>query len=155
MRVASVAMAVLATLCAVMAISCDIGGGGGVQTPAQGEPLVINGELWFEPLDTTFSGGLGDPCEVDGQSYDLRAGTPVVVKDVAGSSIATGALEPGVIVDLSFAGRHGCRFDFTIEDVPTSAYYQFEIGDPVQTSASFSYDELESMNWTVRWGVGE
>jgi hypothetical protein len=154
MKMAGVVVALVATLCAVMTTSCDIGGGG-VQTPAQGEPLVISGELWFEPLDTTFSGGLGEPCEVDSESYDLRAGTPVAVKDVAGSTVATGKLEAGVIVDLSFAAENGCRFDFTIDDVPTSAYYQIEVGDPVSTSASFSYDELESMDWTVRWGVGE
>jgi hypothetical protein len=150
-KIGSVTATVLFAICCLASVSCDLGGGE-VATPAQGEPIVINGELWFEPLTTPFTGGLGDPCEVDEESTELHAGTPVVVKDVAGSTVATGELEPGVIVDLSFAEHNGCRFDFTIEDVPVSAYYQIEVGD---TGASFSYDELESMNWTVRWGVGE
>jgi hypothetical protein len=154
MKLGSVTATVLVAIYCLMATSCDIGGGG-VQTPAQGEPSVIKGELWFEPLGKAVYHVLGDPCEVRRDSYDLRAGTPVVVKDVAGSTVATGELEPGVIVDLSFAVENGCRFDFTVEDVPVSAYYQIEIGDPAHTTASFSYDELESMNWTVRWGVGE
>jgi hypothetical protein len=142
----------LLAVCLLIFASCDTGGGG-VRTPAQGEPIAINGELWFEPLTKPFSGGLGDPCEVDSEYTELRAGMPVVVKDVAGSTVATGELEAGVIVDLTFAEHNGCRFDFRVEDVPVSAYYQIEVADT--GAATFSYDELEAMNWTVRWGVGE
>lgn len=155
MKVASVAMALVGAFCAVMSVSCDAGVEE-VPTPPQGEPSVIRGRLWFEPSERMFYGGLGDSCEVDGQSYDLRAGKPVVVKDVAGSIIASGVLEPGVIVEPALGTPHGCRFSFTIEDVPVSAYYQIEVGSVLaSTSLSLSYDELESMNWTVEWGVGE
>jgi hypothetical protein len=155
MKMAGVAVALLATFCAVMATSCDIGGGG-VSTPERGEPIVIKGRLWFEPLGGGLSGELGDPCEAPDASPSLRAGAPVVVKDVAGSTIASGELEEGEIVDLTFAEHNGCRFPFTIEDVPVSAYYQIDISDDsARTGASFSYDELEAMDWFVEWGVGQ
>ena len=154
MKMGSVAAAILFTVCCVVSISCDLDGVAEVQTPPQGEPSVIRGRLWFEPSERMFYGGLGDSCEVDGQSYDLRAGTPVVVKDVAGSTIATGELEPGVIVEPSLGVPHGCRFAFEIRDVPTSAYYMIEVGDPVGPGIGLSYDELEAAHWTVEW-VGQ
>jgi hypothetical protein len=144
----------LLAVCAVASVSCDLGGGE-VPTPERGEPITIKGRLWFEPLDGGFSGELGDPCEVKDGSPPLRAGTPVVVKDVAGTTIATGELEAGEIVDLSFAEHNGCRFPFTVEDVPVSAYYEIEISDDsARIGTSISYDELEAGDWTVEWGVG-
>ena len=121
MKIGGVTATVLFTIYCLMSASCGLDGGGGVQTPPQGEPSVIRGQLWFEPSERMFYGGLGDSCEVDGRFYDLRAGTPVIVNDVAGSTIATGKLEPGVIVEPNLGVPHGCRFAFTIEDVPVSA----------------------------------
>jgi hypothetical protein len=149
------AMAVVLAICCLTFVSCDIGGGG-VPTPAQGEPSVIRGQVWFQPSERMFTGALGDSCEVDGQSYDLHAGAPVVVNDVAGSIIASGVLEAGVIVERSLGVPHGCRFAFTIEDVPVSAYYQIEVGSVLASSSlTLSYDELEAENWTVEWEVSE
>jgi len=154
MKIGSVTATALFTICCLMSVSCDIGGGGEVQTPAQGEPSLIRGQVWFQPHERMFFGALGDSCEVDRQSYVLRGGTPVVVRDVAGSTVATGQLGPGVTVERNLGEPHGCRFDFTVEDVPTSAYYRIEVGDPVGPSLSLSYDELELMNWTVEFSVG-
>ena len=155
MKIGSVLTALLVATFLMVSVSCDLGESR-VPTPERGEPIVIKGRLWFEPLDGAFSGELGDPCEVADGSPDLRAGTPVVVKDVAGSTIATGELEAGEIVDLTFAEQNGCRFAFTIEDVPDSAYFEIEVSDDsAHTAASFSYDELEAMDWFVEWGVGE
>jgi hypothetical protein len=147
-------IAPLAALLFIFA-SCDLGESG-VPTPDRGEPSVIKGALRFEPSETMFTGALGDPCEVDGQSYDLRAGAPVVVTDVAGSTIAMGELEAGVIVEPNLGVPHGCRFAFTIEDVPISAYYEIKVGSVLaSTSLSLSHDELEADGWFVEWSVGE
>jgi hypothetical protein len=154
MKTGSVTIALLLTICFVASTSCGLEGGREVQTPIQGEPSVIVGRLWFYPSKTLFYGALGDSCEVDSQWYDLRAGTPVVVKDAAGSTIATGELQPGVIVELSLGVPHGCRFDFTVRDVPVSAYYEIKVSPPDGTSLSLSYDELEAAGWAVEWGIG-
>jgi len=155
-KIDNVLTAFFLAACLMSFASCGIGGGGGISTPERGEPITIHGRIWFEPLDGAFSGELGDPCEVKDGSPPLRAGTPVVVKDVAGSTIATGKLEAGEIVDLTFAEQNGCRFAFTIEDVPVSAYYEIEVSDDsARTAATFSYDELEALNWFVEWGVGQ
>jgi hypothetical protein len=154
MRIGSVTATAFLAICCLVSVSCDIGGAGEVEIPPQGEPSLIRGRLWFHPSKTMFYRALGDPCEVDGQSYDLRAGTPVVVKDVAGSTIATGELEPGVIVELSLGVPHGCRFDFTVRDVPVSAYYTIQVSPPDGTSLSLSYDELEAAGWAAEWGIG-
>jgi len=150
------AVAFLVAACLATFASCGLGGGSGVPAPERGEPITIKGAVWFEPLGGAFSGELGDSCEAADASPPLRAGTPVVVKDVAGSTIATGELEAGEIVDLTFAEQNGCRFAFTIEDVPVSAYYEIEVSDDsARTAATFSYDELEALNWFVEWGVGQ
>ena len=154
MKIGSVTVALLLTICSVASTSCDLEGGGEVETPIRGEPSLIRGRLWFYPSKTMFYGALGDSCEVDGQSYDLRAGTPVIVDDVAGSTIATSELERGVIVLLSLGVPYGCRFDFTVRDVPVSAYYEVKVGGPDGTSLSLSYDELEAAGWAVEWGIG-
>jgi hypothetical protein len=154
MKTGSLTIALVLTICFVASTSCGLEGGREVQTPIQGEPSVIVGRLWFHPSKTMFYGALGDSCEVVGQWYDLRAGTPVVVKDVAGSTIATGELQPGVIVEFTLGVPHGCRFDFTVRDVPVSAHYEIQVSPPDGTSLSLSYDELEAAGWAAELGIG-
>ena len=152
MRVASVTTTVLLTICLMMSNACGADGEGGAQTPAQGEQIVIRGQATFQPEERMFYGGLGDTCEVTGQVFP-RAGAQVVVKDATGTTIATGALEPGIIVEGVLGLPRPCRFAFAIEGVPRSDFYTIEVSDSGGAVKSLSYDELESHNWTVEFGV--
>ena len=158
MRIASVATAVLFTICLMMSNACGADGEGEAQTPAQGEQPVLRGQITFQPEERMFYGGLGDTCELTGQFYYLHGGAQVVVKDAAGTIMASGALEPGIIVEGGLGLPRPCRFVFAVEGVPTSDFYTIEVSDSGSHALSLSYDELESLNWTVDlgvWGVWE
>jgi len=152
-KIGSIAIGVLLAACLAIFASCDLGESG-VPTPEQGKPSVIKGQVLFMPHDRVFFGALGDSCEADGVSYDLRGGTPVVVKDVAGTAVARSELEAGVIVETNLSEPQGCRFAFTVEHVPVSSYYKVEFVDPDGPSVSLSYDELEAAGWFVELDIG-
>jgi len=155
MKIASVPIAVLFTICLMMSNACGADGEGGVQTPAQGEQPVLRGQVTFYPSERMFYRGLGHSCEVTGQYDYIRAGAQVVVKDAAGTIIASGALEPGIIVEGGLGSPRPCRFVFAVEGVPTSDFYWIEVGDSGSTALGLSYDDLESLNWTVDLRPGE
>jgi hypothetical protein len=152
MKIASVTTAVLFTICLMVSTACGADGEGGVQTPAQGEQPVLRGQATFQPTERMFYGGLGDTCEVTGQVFP-RAGAQVVVKDATGTTIASGALGPGVTVEADLGLPRACRFAFAIEGIPRSDLYTIEVSDSGGAVQSLSYDELESRNWTVDFGV--
>jgi hypothetical protein len=154
MKIASVTTAVLFTICLMISNACGADGKGEAQTPAQEEPPVIRGQITFQPKERMFYGGLGDSCEVTGQYDYIRAGAQVVVKVAAGSTIATGALEPGIIVEGNLGSPHACRFAFAVQ-VPTGTFYTIEVADSGRNTLGLSYDELELQNWTVGLDVVE
>src|SRR4051812_11513044 len=85
---------------------------------------------------------VGGPCKGLGQHDGVLGGTPVVVKDLGGTDLATGALDVGKVVDATT-----CEFALLVQDVPKADGYQFEIvGRPVGTS---TYDKLTADGWQV------
>jgi hypothetical protein len=155
MKIASVSTALLFTICLMMSTACRADGEGGAQTPVQGEERVIRGQVTFHPGETMFYGGLGDGCEVTGRYDYIRAGAQVVVKDAADTTIASGALEPGIIIEGDVGLPRACRFAFAVE-VPTSDLYTIEVpADSGYVGLGVSYGELESQNWTFDLDVQE
>ncbi len=126
-----------------------------VQEYLRGEQPVLRGQVTFHPRERMFYGGLGDACEVTGQYDYIRAGAQVVVKDAAGTIIASDALEPGITVEGGLGLPRPCRFVFAVEGVPTSDFYTIEVGDGSTHALGLSYDEIESQNWTVDLSVWE
>ena len=67
-------------------------------------------------------------CAGDGAYSDIAEGTSVVVKDVEGTTLSTGALSAGV-EDVEDAYVGTCTFFFTLKDVPTDhMLYEIEVG---------------------------
>jgi len=156
MKIASVTTAVLFTICLMMSNACGADGEGGAQTPAQGEQPVLRGQVTFHPGERMFYGGLGDACEVTGRYSYIRAGAQVVVKDAADTTIGSGALEPGIIIEGDVGSPRACRFAFAVQGVPTSDLYTIEVpADSGYVALGVSYGELESQNWTFELGVWE
>lgn len=155
MKIASVTTAVLFTICLMVSTACGADGEGGPQTPVQGEQRVIRGQVTFHPGETMFYGGLGESCEVTGRYSFIRAGAQVVVKDAADTTVGSGALEPGIIVEGGVGLPRPCGFAFTVEGVPTSDVYTIGLSDGGWHALGISYHELESQNWTFELGVWE
>lgn len=80
--------------------------------------------------DRGLEGGTGQTCTMDGGYSDIRTGAQVVVSEARGSTIALGALGPGVLdlPDSAFWGTRSCVFPFTVSDVPAGhAFYGVEV----------------------------
>ncbi|MBV9041692.1 MAG: hypothetical protein JOZ68_11850, partial [Acidimicrobiia bacterium] len=90
---------------------------------------------------------VGGPCKgLDGFS-EFYGGTPVVVTDQSGTTLATGALDVGKVVDGST-----CEFAFIVPDVPKAARYRFAVGG--RTALDVSYDELAAGGWQATLALG-
>lgn len=82
----------------------------------------------------------------------LVVGARVTVRDENGEVIAIGeilASEATIDVDLGSEGLYQgtCSLAFTVENVPTAAFYEIEAaGHVIQL---ISYEELEAQDWTV------
>ena len=85
---------------------------------------------------------VGGPCKGLGAYHDFIGGTPVSVKDRSGTVIATGALNPGKVVDGA-----ACEFAFVVQTVPNADLYQFDVGG--RAAGAFPYDDLAAQGWQV------
>ncbi len=122
-------------------------GGGSAATPSPSpQTLTVNGDITLHDVGTDLAlacrtqdcpPGFG-LClnESDGYS-DISAGGSVVVKDSAGTTIATGELGKGTDIDTSY-----CRYSFTVPNVPISNFYSIAIGH--RNGITFSQADVES-----------
>lgn len=98
----------------------------------------------FTLLD--FDGWSGDPCSGDGGYDDIRAGLHVTVRDQTGTVLGTGALEGGTPLTA------WCTFTFTVDALPKADFYSVEVGR--RGELTYSFEELESSEWTVYLSLG-
>jgi hypothetical protein len=89
-----------------------------------------------------------DNCFGQNGFEDLQGEMSVVVMDGAGTVIATGRTEEG----LHDQFENVCEFAFTVEDVPTSAFYSIRIGR--RDGPTYSIEELEAMGWNIELSIG-
>ncbi|MGQ0832265.1 MAG: hypothetical protein ACT4OV_11355 [Microthrixaceae bacterium] len=75
-----------------------------------------------------------------------HVGEQVVVRDADGSTVATATLEPSTIV-AKRGSFPRCELSFQL-DVPSSEFYEFEVGDAGATE-TIQRDELEANDWRV------
>ena len=90
---------------------------------------------------------VGGPCKGLGAFGDLLGGTAVVVKDQAGTVIATGSLDIGKVA----AGRT-CEFGVRVPAVPRADVYQFEVGQ--RLISAYRYADLANSGWQVELSLG-
>jgi hypothetical protein len=116
---------------------------------------TIRGEMVLE------SGWVGEePCTGGGGFSDISSGASIVVKDGADVTIATGWLEPGIRPKVTAAERRAgadiptiCSFAFVVDGVPTVDFYSIEVSH--RGALTFTYDELEALDWTVAFKLGD
>jgi hypothetical protein len=86
-------------------------------------PFDLVGGLRLADPDgfTTGPGGIG--CQGSGGYSDLRPGSGVTVQDASGTIVAVGSLTIGV------PSGGGCDLYFEVPDLPTSDFYQIEVGN--------------------------
>ena len=87
-------------------------------------------------------------CVGVGAFSDLAQGRKVRILNEQGDVIASGALEEGS--STGHGSTAGCRFPFTIEEVPPAARYTVDVG---RVSLGYSLEQLESRGWTVELEV--
>ena len=98
----------------------------------------------------TDSGGFttdhnGD-CAGEGGYDDIEAGLQVLVKDRQGTTLAKGELGPGE------KNRITCSFEFVVDDVPRSDFYEVSVGR--RGSVTYKRAELEKNGWLVTFSLG-
>jgi hypothetical protein len=86
-------------------------------------------------------------CEGDGGYNDIHSRTQVVVRDEAGTLLATSTLGNGELV------RSGqCEFEFELPSLPRANFYVFEVGR--RGELAYSLQEMENLNWTFGGTLG-
>ncbi len=101
---------------------------------------------YFNELNPYTGGGCTLAKEGPGEFADLKRDTPVVVRDEAGSVLASGGLSRGSDT-LST-----CTFAFAVGPVPVAASYTVQVGE--RPPATFTRDELAARRWTVSFDFG-
>lgn len=108
----------------------------------------------------------GEPCTGSGGYSDVAPGAPVIVRNGAGDTIATSELElgrsigedgkierDGQNVTQTFGAVEGCRFTFTIDDVPNSKFYAVEVSH--RGALTYSKKQMEERAWKVSLTLGD
>ena len=104
-------------------------------------------------IHLTTSGGLtrsGASCAGTGGYEDFQAGTPVTVKNEAGTIIASGALGSGVSDPVY--PTVACNFAFTVKGVPQAKFYSVEVSH--RGAITYSAADLAAKNWKVTLSIG-
>jgi hypothetical protein len=80
---------------------------------------------------------------------DIQIGAQVVIRDSAGTIVATGSLLPGTATE----DNRRCDYPFVVEDVPTSDFYSIEVSH--RGELTYSHEELEDRDWEVMLSLGD
>jgi|GEM_PF-6544862 len=147
----------LVGLCILAAVAVDVlcfgGGDRGAQAAATTRfpQTGVSGALELHGHGTESLGraaaAAGGPCKGLDAYSDLLGGTPVVVTDQNGTTIATGSLDVGKVTDAST-----CDFAFFVPDVPNAKSYRFEVGG--RRALDVGYADLAAQGWQVTLNLG-
>jgi hypothetical protein len=125
-----------------------IGACQGGPTPSP-TPLLHTVTGTFTLVDADPSRPLTGPCGGTGGYADIQAGLGVVLKDQAGTILATGSLVPVARTAVS----RECPFSFTLNAVPdTATFYAIEVGH--RGSVTKSHAEMDAAGWTFALTLG-
>jgi len=141
----------------LIAVALDLAFFGGTQRGAHG-PQAVNAHYPLPQVtgvlrlhDPIYGmravAQVGGPCKGLGRYGDLLGGTPVVVKDQAGTVVATGALDIGRV-----AAGSACEFNLVVGEIPKADAYEFDIGG--RTAGRYRYDDLVARGWQVELTLG-
>lgn len=140
----------IALACCLLLGACggtDDDAGGNTAPEEAEESVSVTGSLTSSDMTEEIVELRGGGCEGRFGNYEgMSAGADVLVEDGDGSLIGKGELEDGIVTD-SFADFVGCRWQFTVDDLPQSDFYTFKIG---QAEASFSLQELEDDDFEIQ-----
>ena len=95
----------------------------------------------------------GDPCLGLGGYDDMQEGAEVTVRDEDGTILAKSQLQEGKLTYPVGGPTLSCEFPFTVEGVPDAKFYAIETAD--RGDLNYSKAEMEEMNWTVHFTLGE
>jgi hypothetical protein len=85
-------------------------------------------------------------CTGEGVLADIHEGTPIVVRDGAGSTLQTGSLGPGELTPRS--DGPSCQFPFQVHDIPLGEnFYTVQVAD--RAVRIYSGDQLEADGWII------
>lgn len=94
---------------------------------------------------SAYSVGSDGTCFGDGGYSDIGAATTVSVYDASGAMVAVGELGPG-----SGTYSSGCRFSFSVPDVPTGErFYQVEISHRGKMNLTAAEAEAGAAAWSL------
>ena len=113
-------------------------------TPKQG---TITGNMTLIDSGNDRSGTI---CSGTGGYSDFGPGMNVVVKNEKGEIIGTSVTEPGP-VPSEFAVVT-CTVSFSVEELPRAKFYEIEVGR--RGALTYSYEELEGMDWHLELSLG-
>ena len=93
----------------------------------------------------------GRPCRAADVGYrDIRAGTPVTVKDGSGAVVARATLGEGTL-RVTVLSRQDCVYSFSLA-LPDRGAYLVEVGR--RGAVTFSRQDLQRAGWTVALAIG-
>jgi hypothetical protein len=98
--------------------------------------LVGNFTLW-RPTPAA------DPCQTPSVAPDIHAGAPVEVHNETGVTVGTATLSTGEPDPT----RRGCVYHFTVERLPASDSYTFQIG--ARLGLTYPRNEVAQAGWQV------
>lgn len=91
-------------------------------------------------------GGNGSSCHGTGGYSDFQDGMTVVVKDQAGTIVATGA------TDTAAVSAGNCVMRFSIPSIPDATFYSVEIGH--RGAVTYSRADMETRGWKLDLTLG-
>jgi hypothetical protein len=95
----------------------------------------------FGDVDGEFDALPDGSCYGIGGYDDISSGLQVKVSNESGTVIATGALGQGEVIE------GGCRFYFSVSDVPVAKFYRVEVGS--RGELGYSYEQMKTAVWNV------
>jgi hypothetical protein len=84
-----------------------------------------------------------DPCRSPSGASDIHAGTRVEVRNKTGVTVGTATLSTG----QPDPTHRGCVYHFTVERLPTSDSYTFQIGE--RLGLTYPRNEVAHAGWRV------
>lgn len=137
------------TRLAALVLIAIVVAGCGPTASATPETHLITGTFTLNQDDDANRGN--GQCQGTGGYSDIRAGLDVVVKNEAGTIVATSELHDGpTAYDSSTRGR--CIFEISVS-VPDASFYSIEVGS--RGELTYSRDDMESMGWVVGFTLGD
>lgn len=130
----------------VAALEDAAGNDASASAPAGRTTQTIEGSVTLR--DESASYKVGAHCGGLGGYSDIQEGADVEVLDAEGVLIGLGGLR-----DSEGISATTCRLHFTVENVPATDFYEFEVSG--RGGPTFSHKELEADGWTVDMAIGD